>query len=47
MSDLSKLNQVLLHPDRRFGADLDTWLVDIGGDGLEKAILNPEHILSR
>ncbi|MBC8519290.1 MAG: SLBB domain-containing protein [Gammaproteobacteria bacterium] len=45
MSDLSKLNQVLLHPDRRFGADLDTWLVDIGGDGLEKAILNPEHIL--
>ena len=41
----SKLNQVLLHPDRRFGADLDAWLIDIGGDGLEKAIANPASIL--
>ncbi len=40
-----KLNQVLLHPDRRFGADLDTWLIDVGGDGLEKAIADPENIL--
>jgi len=45
MNGISKLNQVLLHPDRRFGADLDTWLVDIGGDGLENALQNPETIL--
>ncbi|HIJ21663.1 MAG: NADH-quinone oxidoreductase subunit F [Gammaproteobacteria bacterium] len=39
------LNQVLLHPDRRFGADLETWLIDIGGEGLEKAIEDPGSIL--
>ncbi len=39
------LNQVLLHPGRRFGADLDAWLIDIGGDGLEKAIAEPDSIL--
>ncbi len=46
MSDTSStLNQVLLHPDRRFGADLDAWLIDIGGDGLEQAITDPDSIL--
>ncbi len=41
----SKLNQLLLHPDRRFGADLETWLVDIGGEGLENALKDPYSIL--
>ncbi|MBT3197578.1 MAG: NADH-quinone oxidoreductase subunit F [Gammaproteobacteria bacterium] len=45
MSQTSPLNQVLLHPDRRFGADLETWLIDIGGEGLEKAIQAPDEIL--
>ncbi len=45
MSPLNLLNQVLLHPDRRFGADLDAWLIDVGGDGLENAIAEPEAIL--
>ena len=39
------LNQVLLHPDRRFGADLETWLIDIGGEGLEKSSEYPGSIL--
>ncbi|MBT3309554.1 MAG: NADH-quinone oxidoreductase subunit F [Gammaproteobacteria bacterium] len=45
MSQNSPLNQVLLHPDRRFGADLDAWLIDVGGDGLDNAITNPELII--
>mgnify|MGYP003989862881 FL=1 len=45
MSQTSPLTQVLLLPDRRFGADLETWLIDIGGEGLEKAIQAPDEIL--
>ena len=44
-SSTAPLNQVLLHPDRRFGADLDAWLIDVGGDGLEQAIADPAAIL--
>ena len=42
---MSKLNQVLLHEDIRIGADLDAWLSSIGGDGLKKALEDPDSLI--
>lgn len=42
---MSKLNQVLLHEDIRIGADLDAWLSSIGGDGLKKALKDPDSLI--
>jgi NADH-quinone oxidoreductase subunit F len=35
---MSELNQVLLHPANRVGADLAAWLGHVGGQGLRKAL---------
>lgn len=35
---MSQLNQVLLHPAGRVGADLEAWLDHVGGQGLKKAL---------
>ena len=42
---MSKLNQVLLHEDIRIGADLESWLSGIGGDGLKKALEDPDSLI--
>ena len=42
---MSKLNQVLLHEDIRIGADLEAWLSSIGGDGLKKALKDPDSLI--
>lgn len=38
---MEPLNQVLLHPDRRVGADLERWRKVSGGGALAKAIADP------
>jgi NADH-quinone oxidoreductase subunit F len=42
---MNRLNQVLLHPDNRVGADLDAWLAHVGGKGLEAALKDPEALV--
>lgn len=42
---MNKLNQVLLHPDNRIGADLDAWLAHIGGDGIKVALKDPDALV--
>ncbi|MET0105626.1 MAG: NADH-ubiquinone oxidoreductase-F iron-sulfur binding region domain-containing protein [Sedimenticola sp.] len=44
MSD-KPLNQVLLHPANRIGADLAGWLAGIGGEGLTRASSDPSAII--
>ncbi|NEX18796.1 NADH-quinone oxidoreductase subunit F [Thiorhodococcus mannitoliphagus] len=39
------LNQVLLQPSSRVGADFDAWLWDVGGSGLEAALQEPGRIV--
>lgn len=41
----SVLNQVLLQPSCRVGADYDAWMWDVGGKGLEAALANPGDII--
>ncbi|QYY29937.1 SLBB domain-containing protein [Cupriavidus pinatubonensis] len=43
---MEKLNQVLLKEDIRVGADLQAWLARGGGEGLAKALSNPDAILA-
>jgi NADH-quinone oxidoreductase subunit F len=44
---MEQLNQVLLRDDIRVGADLDAWLArGGGGDGLAKALQDPEAIIA-
>ncbi|MBT3347636.1 MAG: NADH-quinone oxidoreductase subunit F [Thiotrichales bacterium] len=45
MNIKDQANRLLLHPERRFGADLDTWMVDVGGEGLENALQDPDSII--
>jgi NADH-quinone oxidoreductase subunit F len=42
---MSQLNQVLFHENSRVGVDLDAWKSTIGGQGLAKALENPEAII--
>ncbi len=42
---MSQLNQVLLHPERRIGADLDRWLATGGGAALRRALKAPEAVI--
>lgn len=42
---MSQLNQVLLHPQRRIGADLDRWLANGGGTALRRARKAPESLI--
>jgi NADH-quinone oxidoreductase subunit F len=39
------LNQVLLQPACRVGADFDAWMWDVGGKGLEVALKDPAAII--
>ncbi|MFL9966080.1 NADH-ubiquinone oxidoreductase-F iron-sulfur binding region domain-containing protein [Paraburkholderia sediminicola] len=43
---MEQLSQVLLRDDIRVGADLDAWLARGGGDGLAKALQDPEAIIA-
>lgn len=45
MDEAPVLNQVLLQPSCRVGADFDAWLWDIGGGGLEAALADPGRIV--
>jgi len=42
---MDKLNQVLLHPKNRVGADFDAWLSYVGGDGLQIALQDPSALV--
>ncbi len=42
---MSPVNQVLLHKDNRVGANLSAWLLGVGGQGLENALVAPEAII--
>jgi len=42
---MSQLNQVLLREEIRFGADLDAWLANGGGAGLNKALQDTASII--
>ncbi len=42
---MSQLNQVLLHPERRVGADLERWLAAGGGAALRRALKGPEEVI--
>ena len=42
---MSQLNQVLFHENSRVGPDLDAWKATIGGQGLAKALENPDAII--
>ncbi|MDO5640583.1 MAG: NADH-ubiquinone oxidoreductase-F iron-sulfur binding region domain-containing protein [Neisseria sp.] len=42
---MQKLNQLLLHPSRQIGADLEQWLRVGGGEGLQAALAAPEKIV--
>lgn len=44
---MSELNQVLLHPSRLLGADLNGWLAVGGGEGLLKALAAPDDIINQ
>ncbi len=43
---MENLNQVLLHPKNRVGADLDAWLAHVGGDGLRVALQEPSRLIA-
>ncbi|MCF6354198.1 MAG: SLBB domain-containing protein [Candidatus Polarisedimenticolaceae bacterium] len=43
---MEKLNQVLLHPKNRVGADLDAWLAHVGGEGLQVALQDPSRLVA-
>lgn len=43
---MNELNQVLLHPSRLIGADLNAWLQVGGGEGLRQALAQPENIIA-
>ncbi len=43
---MEKLNQVLLHPKNRVGADLDAWLAHGGGEGLQVALQDPSRLVA-
>ncbi|MFM0034543.1 complex I 51 kDa subunit family protein [Paraburkholderia strydomiana] len=43
---MQALNQVLLRDDIRVGADLDAWLARGGGEGLARALHEPEAIIA-
>jgi NADH-quinone oxidoreductase subunit F len=43
---MQALNQVLLRDDIRVGADLDAWLAHGGGEGLARALHEPEAIIA-
>lgn len=43
---MKNLNQVLLHPKSRVGADLDAWLAHVGGKGLQKALKEPSSLIT-
>ncbi|MCP4992553.1 MAG: NADH-quinone oxidoreductase subunit F [Gammaproteobacteria bacterium] len=45
MSDVN-LNQVLLNPQSRVGADLSKWFGGWGGEGLQTALAEPDAIIS-
>ncbi len=42
-----QLNQVLLHPVSRIGADMDSWLAGFGGEGLMNALTDTSTIIDR
>ncbi|HEC17331.1 MAG TPA: NADH-quinone oxidoreductase subunit F [Sedimenticola sp.] len=42
---MKHLNQVLLHPNNRVGADLDAWLAQAGGKGLQAALQDPSSLV--
>ncbi len=42
---MTKLNQVLLHKNNRFGADFQQWLEVGGGEGLRKALTDPAAVV--
>lgn len=42
---MNNLNQVLMHPARKIGADLDAWMAAGGGLGLEAALAAPQSII--
>ena len=46
MMEQQVLNQVLLQPACRIGADYETWMWNIGGGGLEAALKAPESIIA-
>ena len=43
---MEKPNQVLLRDDVRVGADLDAWLAHGGGEGLARALQDPDAIIA-
>ncbi len=43
---MEKLNQVLLHPKNRVGADLEAWLAHVGGEGLQVALQDPSRLVA-
>src|SRR5574337_1169903 len=43
---MESLNQVLLREDIRVGADLDAWLAHGGGEGLAKALQDPDAVIA-
>ena len=42
---MTRLNQVLLHETNRFGADFQQWLEVGGGEGLRKALADPDAVV--
>ena len=44
MTQPNELNQVLLHPSRLIGSDLNAWLQVGGGEGLLNALSAPDNI---
>lgn len=42
----NELNQVLLHPSRLVGSDLNAWLASGGGEGLLNALSEPNSIIN-
>lgn len=42
----TELNQLLLHPSRLIGADLNAWLQVGGGEGLSNALSQPDQIIA-
>lgn len=45
MTQPNELNQVLLHPSRLIGSDLNAWLQVGGGEGLLNALSAPDNIV--
>ena len=42
---MNNLNQVLLHPKNRVGANLNAWLAHVGGKGLQIALKDPSSLV--